>query len=149
MTGSAPGWYRWAYAYERETMRGRGSAIAPMDDGWGHPSRVAPACWERAVPVSNTNPRFANGNLRRKLRARLKSEGRPCAICSRPIDYALPANDPWSFEADEIVPVSRGGSPFDYGNLQPTHRRCNQLKSNHMPGDERTRRLTVVRSREW
>lgn len=120
-----------------------------MDDGWGHPSRVAPACWERAVPVSNTNPRFANGNLRRKLRARLKSEGRPCAICGRPIDYALPANDPWSFKADEIVPVSRGGSPFDYGNLQPTHRRCNQLKSNHMPGDERARRLTVVRSREW
>ncbi len=96
-----------------------------------------------------SNPRYSNGNLRRKLRARLKSEGRPCAICGRPIDYALPANDPWSFEADEIVPVSRGGSPFDYGNLQPTHRRCNQIKSNRMPGDEMAKRLTIVRSREW
>lgn len=98
---------------------------------------------------SKKNPRYSNGNLRRKLRARLKSEGRPCAICGRAIDYSLPANDPMSFEVDEIVPVSRGGSPYDYSNLQPAHRACNLRKSNHMPGDASAMSLPVVRSREW
>lgn len=95
------------------------------------------------------NPRYANGSLRRKLRARLAAEGRPCALCGRPIDYSLPARDPMSFEVDEVVPVSRGGSPYDYENLQPTHRICNQRKGNRMPGDASARGLPVVRSREW
>lgn len=33
-----------------------------------------------------------------------------------------------SFEVDEIVPVSRGGSPIDYENVQAAHRICNQRK---------------------
>lgn len=35
-----------------------------------------------------------------------------------------------SYELDEIVPVSRGGSPYDPGNVQPAHRLCNQRKGN-------------------
>lgn len=76
------------------------------------------------------NPRMKNGSRRRKLRAHIKSLGLPCALCGKPIDYDLPATHPWSYELDEIVPVSLGGSPFDINNVQPAHRYCNQLKGN-------------------
>lgn len=61
--------------------------------------------------------------------------GLPCALCGKPIDYSLPAGQPMSYELDEIVPVSRGGDPYDPDNVQPTHRACNQRKGNRMPGD--------------
>lgn len=50
---------------------------------------------------------------------------------------------------DEIVPVSRGGSPIDPGNVQPAHRIRNRRKGNRMPGDETARGLEVRHSREW
>ncbi len=37
-----------------------------------------------------------------------------------------------SFELDEIVPFSQGGSAIDYNNVQPAHRICNQRKSNKL-----------------
>ena len=81
------------------------------------------------------NPRYANGSARRKARARLKAEGRGCWICrafGRPdsIDYDLPAGHPLSFEVDELVPVSKGGSAVDFGNLDATHRACNEWRGN-------------------
>ena len=78
----------------------------------------------------NKKGRYSNGSARRALRARIKAEGRPCAICGRPIDYSLPARHPMSYELDEIIPFSRGGSPIDYNNVQATHRMCNNAKSN-------------------
>ena len=89
------------------------------------------------------DPRTRNGSARRKLRARLRAEGRPCHICGMPIDYSLPAGHPWSFEVDEIIPVALGGSCLDYGNVQAAHRICNQRKGARMyvtfeaPGVER------------
>ena len=91
-----------------------------------------------------SNPRRSNGALRDKLRLRLKNEGRPCWICvlagrTGEIDYALPARHPYSFEVDELVPVSKywlGGYPspeaaaLDYQNLGATHRCCNEWRSN-------------------
>lgn len=53
-------------------------------------------------------------------------------MCGQPIDYSLPALDPWSYELDEIVPVSLGGSELDPDNVQPAHRICNQRKGNKM-----------------
>lgn len=90
------------------------------------------------------NPRRANGTRRNALRARLRAEGRPCWICrlagkSGRIDYDLPAGHPYSFEVDELVPVSKywlGGYPsaeaaaLDYNNLAAAHRCCNQWRSN-------------------
>ncbi len=87
--------------------------------------------------------RYANGHRRRQLRARLRAQGLPCAICGQPIDYDLPAGDPMSFEVDEIIPVALGGSCLDYGNVQAAHRICNQRKGARMyvtfeaPGVER------------
>lgn len=85
--------------------------------------------------MSKPNPRSKNGNARRKLRARLKAEGRGCWICrafGRPdrIDYDLPPNHPGAFEVDELVPVSKGGSPLDYSNVSAVHRACNQWRGN-------------------
>lgn len=73
-----------------------------------------------------------NGHRRRILRNRVKAMGLPCALCGDPIDYSLPAGDPWSYELDEIVPVSLGGSELDPDNVQPAHRICNQRKGNRI-----------------
>ena len=91
-----------------------------------------------------TNPRSANGNLRRKHRARLKAMAAPCAICRGrlgEIHYDEPsdAQHPLSFVVDEIIPISRGvaygydspeAAAGDWNNLQPAHWICNAKKSN-------------------
>lgn len=96
-----------------------------------------------------TNPRYSNGNLRRKYRARFKAQGAPCGICGGrlgPIRYDEPsdAKHPLSFVIDEIRPVSRWrqfgyASPEaaarDWSNLQAAHFCCNQAKSNRVPED--------------
>lgn len=81
------------------------------------------------------NPRYSNGNARRKLRARWKAIGAPCGICGQPIDYTLGfiidpdtgkrRQHPLSFVVDEIVPVSKGGDPLSFENTRPAHWICN------------------------
>jgi 5-methylcytosine-specific restriction endonuclease McrA len=78
------------------------------------------------------NPRRSNGSRRDKLRKRVADEGLPCHLCGKPIDYSLPAGHPMSYELDEIVPVSKGGSPFDRDNVAPAHRICNQKRGNRI-----------------
>ena len=79
--------------------------------------------------------------------------GLPCAICAAPIDYSLPAGDPWSYELDEIVPVSLGGSELDPGNVQPAHRICNQRKGNRIgftcEGGRQAEQQQPVPSQDW
>lgn len=76
------------------------------------------------------NARNKNGAARRKLRRWLKAQGRPCWICGAPIDYSLPAGHPFSFEVDELVPISKGGNPLDKRNVDAAHRICNQRRGN-------------------
>lgn len=96
------------------------------------------------------NPRYANGSARRKLRAWLKAQGRPCHICGQAIDYSLPAGDPLSFEVDEIVPVSKGGDPLDRSNVAAAHRICNQRRGNRDIGPKRgAASAPVITSRRW
>ena len=99
------------------------------------------------------NPRYHNGNLRRKYRARLKAIGAECGICNGrlgPIHYDEPsdAKHPLSFVIDEIRPVSRWrefgytspeDAAADWGNLQAAHYCCNQAKSNRVPEDKQKR----------
>ena len=101
-----------------------------------------------------SNPRSANGSLRRKYRARFKAMGAPCGICGGrlgEIQYDEPsdAQHPLSFVIDEIKPVSRWrefgyGSPEeaaqDWHNLQAAHYCCNLAKSNKTPADIRSKR---------
>ena len=88
------------------------------------------------------NPRYKNGALRRKHRARFKAIGAECAICHGklgPIHYDEPSDGghPLSFVIDEVRPVSKWkqfGYPSpeaaaqDWNNLQPAHRCCNSMK---------------------
>ncbi len=91
-----------------------------------------------------SNPRYANGSLRRKHRARLKAMGAGCGICHGkfgPIHYDEPSDHqhPLSFVVDEIRPVSRwrefgypsrAAAAQDWNNLQAAHYCCNAWKSN-------------------
>lgn len=94
------------------------------------------------MPSTKANPRYANGALRRKYRARLAAMGGECGICKGrlgPIRYDEPSDaaHPLSFVIDEIRPVSRWrqfGYPSpraaaeDWANLQPAHWICNAQK---------------------
>ena len=110
------------------------------------------------------NPRYKNGALRRKYRARLKAMGEECGICRGrlgPIHYDEPsdAQHPLSFVIDEIKPVSRWnefGYPSpeaaaqDWDNLQAAHYCCNQAKSNHV-GEKQVKKIShrVKTSGKW
>ena len=88
------------------------------------------------------NPRYKNGNLRRKYRARFKAMQAPCGICHGrlgEIHYDEPsdAKHPLSFVIDEIRPISRykefgyssrEEAAQDWNNVQAAHYCCNQLK---------------------
>lgn len=89
--------------------------------------------------ATKTNPRYKNGARRRKIRARLKAMGEPCAICGRPIHYDEPSDSdhPYSFVVDERYPVSRWqefgysnatAAALDMNNVQAVHYACNQKK---------------------
>lgn len=101
------------------------------------------------------NPRYANGNLRRKHRARFKAMDAPCGICGGrlgPIHYDEPSDykHPLSFVIDEIKPCSRWKefgyasaeeACRDWSNLQASHYCCNQMKSNRVPEDKKVRNI--------
>lgn len=86
--------------------------------------------------VTARDPRKQFPELRNSLRKRVYAMSNTCGICNREVDINLPAGSPMSPELDEIVPVSRGGSPYDIDNLQLTHRLCNRRKGAKMIGDE-------------
>lgn len=91
----------------------------------------------------STNPRYHNGNKRRKYRARFKAMNAPCGICKGrlgPIRYDEPSNSkhPLSFVIDEIKPISKyklygysskQAAADDWNNLQAAHWCCNAAKS--------------------
>jgi len=97
--------------------------------------------------VSKKNPRYTNGNLRRKHRARFKAMNAPCGICHGKlgeIHYDEPSRHdyPLSFVIDEIYPVSRykefgysskEEAANDWNNLQAAHWICNQRKRASTP----------------
>ena len=104
------------------------------------------------------NPRSANGNLRKKHKARLRAMGCECGICHGalgPIHYDEPSNakHPLSFVVDEIIPISRWkefGYPSieaaaqDWNNLQAAHYICNAKKSNRVSGIRIPERKEVI-----
>ncbi len=103
----------------------------------------------------STNPRYKNGTLRRKHRARFKAMGAECGICKGrlgPIHYDEPSDaaHPLSFVIDEIKPISKwelygysskAAAAQDWDNLQAAHFCCNQAKSNKTPEDVQVRRI--------
>lgn len=110
------------------------------------------------VLIMGGNPRYHNGNFRRKTRARFKAQGAVCGICQGrlgEIHYDEPSNSkhPLSFVIDEIRPVSRWkefgySSPeaacMDINNLQAAHWICNSKKSNKIVQEECNRHTFSV-----
>ena len=114
-----------------------------------------------------SNPRYANGALRRKYRARLKAMGGECGICKGrlgPIHYDEPSDSahPLSFVIDEIKPVSKWkqfGYPSaraaaeDWSNLQPAHYFCNAQKSDKTAVSaqepQKIVRAPMIKDGEW
>lgn len=110
------------------------------------------------------NPRWANGNMRRKYRERFKAMNAPCGICKGrlgEIHYSEPsdAKHPLSFVIDEIKPISRykefgysskEAAASDWNNLQAAHYICNQAKSNHVETDRVNIRAKIsVSDGDW
>ena len=111
------------------------------------------------------NHRMTNGSAYRKLWRWLRDQHRDCELCGMPIDYGLPAGDPWCFELDHKRPVSRWmefgySSPeeaaLDPGNAQAAHRICNQRKGNGLKRSGRrsmraapSKARVIVNSRRW
>lgn len=111
------------------------------------------------------NPRYANGNQRRKNRARIKAAGGPCGICRGalgPIHYGEPsdAQHPLSFVVDEIHPVSKWrqfgydspeAAAADWNNLQPAHWICNARKGARTGGDAQrvVKRSVIISDGTW
>lgn len=81
--------------------------------------------------MKKQNPRRANGARRDAIRRRALAYYDTCYICGQPIDKSLKTPHPMGAEVDEIIPVSRGGSPYEWSNIRLTHRRCNRIKSTH------------------
>jgi 5-methylcytosine-specific restriction endonuclease McrA len=96
------------------------------------------------------NPRSSNGSLRKQVRNRVLAVYDTCALCGLPVDKSLTTPNPYSPEVDEIIPVSLGGSPYEWSNLQLAHRACNRQKSNHLFYSKRqTKEGKSEVSRNW
>lgn len=101
------------------------------------------------------NIRYKNGARRRDIRAWLLHTQDTCALCGKRIDKSLKTPHPMSAEVDEILPVSKGGSPIDRSNVQLVHRSCNQRKGDKTqstPPEPRrgaASTLPLPVSREW
>lgn len=52
-----------------------------------------------------------------------------CGICGKPVDFERKFPDPLSACCDHIIPIAKGGHPFDLDNLQLAHLTCNRFKA--------------------
>lgn len=74
------------------------------------------------------NPRTSNGARRREVRRWVLANYDHCAICGGRVDRSLKWPHPLSPSVDEILPVSKGGSPYDKDNVQLAHLVCNERR---------------------
>lgn len=76
------------------------------------------------------NLRRINPGARDQLRKRILREESHCHLCGEPVDVKMGPHQPGSPEVDEIIPVSKGGSPTLRSNTRLAHRACNLHRSN-------------------
>lgn len=92
----------------------------------------------RSLPNGESWNQAAWKDARRRA---IHSKDHYCAECHQWIDVTLPMVDAegkrnaLSVEVDHIIPISRGGPPYELSNLQLTHMRCNRKKGAKMRSD--------------
>lgn len=75
-------------------------------------------------------------------RRRIQKTEDTCAVCGNWIDPDLKYPDPYSFSADHITPLSRGG--HNRGPLRATHLRCNNSR-----GNKPIHHVNLAHGRQW
>lgn len=83
-----------------------------------------------------SNKQYPDGRLKlshipgwTKYRAMLLKELPPvCGICNKEIDMELSGKDRYGPVVDHIIPLSKGGDPFDKYNCRLTHMICNSKR---------------------
>ena len=88
--------------------------------------------WTRILPDGSKWEKPVWEAVRKRA---IQSKDPYCGICGGAIDMDAPPHTPTSCEVDHIVPISRGGAPYDIENLQLVHARCNYQKGNKMESD--------------
>ena len=68
----------------------------------------------------------------RRLRAEICRPGSVCSRCGQPIRFGLRRGHPLGPSVDHIVPLDKGGAPFDPANLTPMHFGCNSAKQSRV-----------------
>jgi len=86
-----------------------------------------------------------NTTLRDKHRKTIAQGQPPCALCGKPIDYALTHLDPMAYVVDHIVPLAHGGHDT-LANKQPAHRGCNRDKGHRLDGGPTLRRPSWIKT---
>lgn len=99
----------------------------------------------RDVNAMSSNARRRNSARRNAALRYVRESGKPCWICGCAIDYDIPQGDPLCCECDEIVPVSKGGDPFDFDNVLPAHRCCNAWRGAKSPETVRMIQEEVIK----
>lgn len=68
---------------------------------------------------------------------RRASHGQPCPACGKPLNTFIRYRDPRTgvvnpsyVSVDKIVPLDKGGDPFDPNNLRAMHFGCNSSRGN-------------------
>lgn len=98
--------------------------------------------------MTKPNPRRTNSTKRNALRKRVLREEDLCWLCGQIVDKTLHHHDPGAPEVDEVIPVSKGGDPYDRKNCRLAHRLCNQQRGN---GDRQPKKVDkpLRTSRDW
>lgn len=83
--------------------------------------------------MSNGDPR-KSARWKKARAAAIATKDHVCYLCGHHIDE-LRGRGPLSVSVDHIIPIKRGGPPFDLENLMLTHRVCNQIKGSKLLGE--------------
>lgn len=92
----------------------------------------------RSLPFNQT---WNDNSWKEARRRAIASKDPMCASCHNFIDISAPIKladgtlNPLAVEVDHIVPISRGGQPYELENLQLMHMRCNRKKGSRMASD--------------
>lgn len=91
---------------------------------------------------------LTGAQYRRARAIGIAQSGGICLLCAQPMRLDLPGTHPDGPTLEHVIPVSRGGHPYDRRNLSASHHRCNSARGNRLLSELRTDRHETP-SREW